>query len=381
MAANPYAELVDGNPYEALVEGRKEEPAKQAMKSGRAIVEPNELQRRMGISKNRYKDENLAGNIGRGFLTMGEDAGREATLLASGFGASPGVANAAGFAADLGSAFIPMIPAGKAASTAAPAFEKTGQVLMRSAMKPTLQEVKRGRAATAVQTMLDEGLNPTASGVEKMKAKIAELGETVQDAISTSGATISTKEVADYVPSALDRFKNGPLASQAVDDLGKVQTAFIEHPNVQGAKDIPIQLAQAMKSGYQKAIGDKGYGELKSAMTEGEKQIARGLREKIAEAVPSVTNPLSRESDLIRALKIAERRVAVDANKNPIGLGWLAQPWMVPFWMWDRSALAKAMTARGLYSGSEQIPTNLGRLGGGLMYEGARPDQGALYKP
>lgn len=270
---------------------------------------------------------------------------------------------------------INMIIGGATAQQAAPLFDASGKFLMRSAMKPTLDQVKRGKASPAVQTMLDEGFNPTAGGVEAMKSRIGDLAEQVQQSIAQSGARIDTHKVADYVPQAYQRFQNGPLALQAIDDLGKVQANFLQHPNIGGARDIPVQLAQDMKSGYQRAIGDKGYGLLKSAETEGEKQVARGLRELIGEAVPAVKDPLKREANLIQALKIAERRVAVDANKNPLGLGWLAQPWMIPFWMWDRSALAKGLTARALYSGQEAIPASVGALGGAAYGQLTMPER------
>lgn len=262
--------------------------------------------------------------------------------------------------------FINMSIGGASGQAVAPVLDAAGKSLMRSAMKPTLEQVKRGKAAPAVKTMLDEGFNPTAGGVEAMKSRVADLAEQVKASVANSGARIDTHKVADFVPQAYRHFQNGPLAVSAIDDLGKVQSNFLQHPNIGGAREIPIQVAQDMKSGYQKAVGDKGYGLLKTAETEGEKQVARGLRELIGEAVPSVKSPLKREADLIQALKIAERRVAIDANKNPIGLGWLAQPWMIPFWLWDRSALAKGLTGRALYSGQQHIPASAGALGGAL---------------
>jgi hypothetical protein len=277
--------------------------------------------------------------------------------------------------------FINMAIGSASGQAAAPVLDTAGKSLMRSAMKPTLDQVKKGRAAPAVKTMLDEGFNPTASGVEAMKGRIGDLAEQVKTSIANSGARIDTHRVADFVPQSYPRFQNGPMAVQAIDDLGKVQANFIQHPNVGGARDIPIQVAQDMKSGYQKAIGDKGYGLLKTPETEGEKQIARGLRELIGEAVPAVQQPLKREQDLIQALKIAERRVAVDANKNPVGLGWLAQPWMIPFWMWDRSAAAKGLTARALYSGQQHIPATAGALAGALYGQTQdRPTEPALKR-
>lgn len=258
-----------------------------------------------------------------------------------------------------------------AAAAAKPAMEGTARVLMRSAMKPTLEEVKKGRAAPAVETMLKEGFNPTAGGVEKMKSALGDLNAKVESEIAGSGATIPTARVADYVPNAYQRFSKGPQAVSAIEDLGKVQDTFLQHPEVMGAREIPIQVAQDMKQGYQRAIGDKGYDVLKTPTTEGEKQVARGLRELIGQARPGVVGPLAKEAEIIRALKIAERRVAVDANKNPIGLGWVGQPWMIPFWMWDRSALGKSVAARALYSGSESLPM-LGGAGAGALYSASQ---------
>lgn len=261
-----------------------------------------------------------------------------------------------------------------AAATTKPVTDWTSRFLMSSALKPTLTEVRKGRAAPAIQTMLKDGkgglfsnpgYNPTAGGVEKMKDAISKLDDVVKNEISTSGAMIATDDVANYAAKAYPRFADGPLAKQAIDDIGKVQQEFIDHPSVMGVKQIPIQQAQQMKSGYQKAIGDKGYGELKTPVTEGEKQIARGLRELIGQARPGVVEPLKRESEIINALKMAERRVAVDANKNPIGLGWLGQPWMIPFWAWDRSALAKGVTARALANGNYPA---LGGAAAGALY-------------
>lgn len=270
---------------------------------------------------------------------------------------------------------VQMATGGEIAKTAgAPILDATSKFLMSSALKPGVEAVRKGKAEPAIKTLLDEGIDVTAGGVEKMKSTIGKLSDQVDQSIANSGATINTRNVADYVTNAYKRFMNGPQAVSAIEDLGKVQTGFLEHPNILGAREIPVQLAQDMKSGYQRAIGDKGYGEIKTATTEGEKQIASGLRQEIGQAVPSVLEPLSREAALINALKLAERRVAVDANKNPLGLGALiSQPWMLPVWMWDRSPLGKSMAARLLYSGQGTMPALAGQgITGAALY---RPDQ------
>ena len=116
-----------------------------------------------------------------------------------------------------------------------------------------------------------------------------------------------------------------------------------------------------MKQGTYKAIGGKNYGELKGAETEAQKALARGLKEEISSAVPNVAALNKREGNLLNALSVAERRALMDANKNPLGLGVL-NPATLALWLWDRSGWAKAMTARMLYSGSEQIPATAARL-------------------
>lgn len=251
-------------------------------------------------------------------------------------------------------------------AAAKPAVQAAAKSLMQSAVKPggtTPSQIAKGQAA--VQTALENpGFNPSAGGVETVKKYIGEKGSQVAQNIANSGATVDTRAVADYVPQAYSRFASRPNAVQAVEDLGNVQTQFLDHPMVAGERNIPVQVAQELKRGYQSAIGEKGYGELKTAVTEGEKAIARGLREKIAEQVPSVAEPLQQESSAINALKYLSRRAAIEANKNPIGLGALvSQPWMLPVWLWDRSALGKAVVARALYNNSASLPALLG-IGG-----------------
>jgi len=105
------------------------------------------------------------------------------------------------------------------------------------------------------------------------------------------------------------------------------------------------------------------------------------LKEEIAAAEPSVVPLNARQSDLINAIKIAQNRVLMDSNKNPLGLGAL-NPFTLPIWMWDRSPVAKSLTARALYSGSEQIPATAARLGiaGAVSPSGLYQDpEGVLY--
>jgi hypothetical protein len=123
-----------------------------------------------------------------------------------------------------------------------------------------------------------------------------------------------------------------------------------------GKNDISVQLAQDLKTGTYATLSKK-YGQLGSAETEAQKAIARGLKEKIADAVPGISGLNAEESKLIDTLKVAERRVLMQSNNNPGGLVWLAKnPEAAAAFVLDKSALFKSLLARMLYSGSERIP-------------------------
>lgn len=274
---------------------------------------------------------------------------------------SPEVAGGAGYATNVGVQAIPMILSGEAAKLLSPAMKAPARSLMQSALKPTLEQLRTGKGARAVETMLKEGYNPTAGGVEKMKGAIASLNDDIAEAIKNSPATVDKRIVAGYLNDALKKFENQVNPSSDVKAIESAWTEFLSHPALAGRNNIPVQLAQEMKKGTYKSLGEKSFGELKGASTEAQKTLARGLKEEISKAVPGVAGMNKRESDLINALKVAERRVLMDANKNPLGLGIL-NPLMLPLWLWDRSPAAKAMTARALYSGAEQIPATAARL-------------------
>ena len=107
------------------------------------------------------------------------------------------------------------------------------------------------------------------------------------------------------------------------------------------------------------------YGEQGSAATEAQKTLARGLKEGIAEAVPGVAGLNAKESALINALQLAERRAAVEGNKNLGGLAWLSHsPATWAAFMADKSGAFKSIVARMMHSGAKTIPQTAGQLGG-----------------
>jgi hypothetical protein len=128
---------------------------------------------------------------------------------------------------------------------------------------------------------------------------------------------------------------------------------------------MPVQLAQELKQGTYAALGKKSYGELKGADTEAQKALARGLKEEIATAVPAVSKLNAQESKLLTTLDVTERRVLMEANKNPMGLAWLAShPAAWAAFMADRSGPFKSLAARIVNKNAEAVPQLF--VGGGI---------------
>lgn len=271
------------------------------------------------------------------------------------------VAAGLGLAANVGIQAIPMLLGGEAAKTMAPKFRSSAESLMQSALKPGYNAKNSGKAAKAVGTLLDEGINVSKGGLEKATGMVDELNGQIQAAIKNSGGTVDKQFVADKINDVIGRIEKFDSTPQdALKVVNKVYDDFIANGLIPAK--IPVARAQELKRGIYKAIGDK-YGTLGSDWAEAQKALGFGYKEGIAKAVPEVSALNAKESELLNAIKYLERRVAVEGNKNPIGLGgWINPKTMIPH-LWDRSGVGKSLAARALNAGQEQIPANVARAG------------------
>lgn len=249
--------------------------------------------------------------------------------------------------------------------------------LMQSALKPTLKQLETGQAATAVKTMLEEGISPTQSGVEKLQSKIKDLNTQVVNKIESSTGTVKKTDVLKY----LDELEAKKLKQvNPADDLvaiDKVKQEFMNFnkPVIKTpGQAIPVQLAQQLKQGTYASLAKK-YGQIGSTEVEAQKALARGLKEKVGEAVPDVLGLNKKEAQLIDTLDVVERRALMELNKNPGGLTLLAEnPLAAAAFQADKSALFKSLLARGIYNfnkGTSKIQGLLNRpqaaRAGGLL--------------
>jgi hypothetical protein len=268
---------------------------------------------------------------------------------------------------------------GAAGGALADKSEEFAKWLMQSALKPTLAQRSSGQADTAVQTLLDYGINPTKAGVNKLQGLISDLNDKVSGAISASDATVSKTKVLNALKGTLEKFSNQVSPTADTDAIAGAGADFMNHPSLPAGDAIPVQQAQDLKTGTYNVLRGK-YGEQGSASTEAQKALARGLKDEISTAVPEVGPWNAEESRLLSTLDVTERRVLLDANKNPLGLASLAHnPAGMLAFMADRSAAFKSLAARAINSAVQNAP-QLNALAGPAAFR-ALPRAGAQQSP
>lgn len=224
------------------------------------------------------------------------------------------------------------------------------EALMRSSLKPSAKEVRLGNADKAVATMLDEGVSVSEGGINKLATKIDSINDSIRNSIAGSKATVRKSDIAEPLMEVEGRFAKQATPQADLKAIGQVFDDFAAHPLAPG-ETLPVQLAQEIKQGTYRALKDK-YGEVGSAATEAQKALARGAKEQVAAAVPEVAPLNAKESALLNAKNILEHRLAVEGNKNPMGLGPLAASGArTAAFMADRSALLKSLLARAMNPG------------------------------
>lgn len=232
--------------------------------------------------------------------------------------------------------------------------------LMRSALKPVVAAQKSGAADTAVQTMLDYGVNVTSGGVQKLRDLIDGLNDRIGQTLQKSPERIEMGDVLGNpaIPEVRASFANqvDPFsdiaAVEGVTNRFRANPAWGYVPET-GVMDMPIQSAQALKQGTYRVLGKK-YGQMGTAETEAQKALARALKESISMKEPSIGLLNAEESALIQTLGVAERRVLSQMNNNPVGIAGLAHnPAAFAGMLLDKSSLFKSLLARMLNRTSE----------------------------
>lgn len=229
-------------------------------------------------------------------------------------------------------------------------MRKAGPWLMEKAVKPTTSLLKEYRTTgpELAQTLLDNGINVTQAGVDKLQALLGETNQKIAAAVQAAPGAISKKAVAAEVLPTAQRLAQQVNATGALGDVGNVVTDFLDHPVFSGPT-LSVPEAQAMKIGTYKEIG-KNYGRLSSPAIEAQKALARGLRNEVAAAAPEVSGLNALDAKLMAALDATGQRVAVAGRADPVGFAWTAQhPATFLAALFDRNPTVKSLVARGLW--------------------------------
>ena len=246
-------------------------------------------------------------------------------------------------------------------ATGAPVMKAGAEKLMHGALKPQSKDIISGDAFKAIDTLLKEGVNITVSGATKLRAMINKLSGEVAAKIAASPATVDKAHAASEVYKTLQKFRNQVKPSA---DTKAILNSWDEFKGLVANK-IPVQEAQALKQGTYKVLADKyakvGGAVDNEAATQAQMSMARGLRQGIEEAVPGVGQLNAKESALINALEMAERRAGIGGNKDVGGIAWLANnPTVAAAMMADRSAAFKSWLANKIYSLRNTAPAAVG---------------------
>lgn len=294
------------------------------------------------------------------------EAGGAVTDNASKLGLGPQASAALGFGTNVGLQLIPTGAGGGAAKAATSGVaQDAARGIMQSALKPSKASQKSGDAAQGIEYLLQEGINVSQGGVEKLTKHIDKLDDQLTQAIARASGDVSTLRIIQPIRDALQKFRYG--LDHAADEkaIRGEMLKFFNHPEVQGAFQIPAELAQNIKRAIYREVGDKGYGlGLKPASElEGKKAVARGLKEGLDVVSPEAASLNRSMGPAINARDLVQDRMMTAGNKNPIGLGIIGSPshWLP--WIADRSELAKSALARLLYSGA--VPEAGGAAAGG----------------
>lgn len=309
------------------------------------------------------------------------EAGGSVTEIAAKAGLPAEVAAGAGYLTNLGLQAGSTFVGGMGGAKAGPLLESGGKWLMQSALKPGRAAIDTGKAERAVTTLLDEGINATRGGAEILRDKVNVLQSEVSDILGRHPeAVVDKQRVYDALAASVDKAMLQGTPQSDLVTLRKAIMNFAQHPLLKDAEAIPVQLAQEIKQGVWRKLGERSFGKglVPEAARDAQKAIGSGLRRGIEDVAPEVGPLNAKSAEFLNAMKLVEKRAGIEGNKNIIGLGTLS-PSLESFiiWMLDRYPAGKSILARMLYSGSKSIPATIGgTTAAALAVQSGKPREG-----
>lgn len=239
---------------------------------------------------------------------------------------------------------------------------------MQKALKPSTKDFLLGKGNRAIDTLLEEGVNVSPRGVEKLRGIGEGLNRKVAAELAASTATIPKSAPPSRIISAIHALEDanslpsGPRAA-----MEGVYNEFMTNPLV--ANNIPLTKAQTYKQTLYKGLKDN-YGKLSEGDEAARKALALGLKEELERGAPAIAPLNKRASDIWNALNVTERRAYVGGNNNPVSLPaaftMVQNPAFGAGMIVNTSDKAKSLLARMLYTGGKAAPAAGTVTGAGL---------------
>ncbi len=162
----------------------------------------------------------------------------------------------------------------------------------------------------AINTLLENEIPITKGGVNRVKGIIDDLSDQMDSAIASNpDAPIQIDSVLQPVNELKDwasKTVNGTVQAKKID-------AVINNFKKQYGDVITVEQAQEIKRNTY-AFLKKSYGELKPVAEEAQKQIVRGLKDRIAQEIPEIAGVNLKASDMINLERVLERTVNRTGN-------------------------------------------------------------------
>lgn len=257
-----------------------------------------------------------------------------------------GLGRAVGLVGTMGLGALP-----EARASVAP-LSSVAEHLYGRALKPRVTlSVPEARAL--VQTSLRERLPVTESGLSRHGGLVDSINKDVNGQVRDSGVEIDPNRVAARIDDIMPAFREQVNPEHDVKALEDARAEYLRQHTTHApftevrlgpdavppsqrtlvptgrtgytpvVNDVPATAAQEEKVGTYRQLAGK-YGELGNADVEAQKALARGIREELGKAIPSIQPLNQREGSLLDLQPHLERAVRRNQNRDVVPIGGTA---------------------------------------------------------
>ena len=196
--------------------------------------------------------------------------------------------------------------------------QRISERLYGGSLKPsTTLSIEKRREI--LQTGIQNKIVPTEQGLMKIRNDMDKLNNKINkmiDASAKKGGTLDTDKIVARLDDLREYYKNTIDPTEALDSLDALADTFKKHHG----SEISVDKAQKIKKHTYYEL-KKSYGEIKNHSKEGQKAIARGIKEELETIFPEIKALNKKDGALIEFEKQLERSIARIGNRDVFGIG------------------------------------------------------------